>query len=123
LSYAVDYSLFPRSGINPILHLMEASRGCSFKCTFCVMPGDVGGHATYGLDTLAAGLGSTLSSSPPWSFRRWYPLVMLLDNNFSDDREHMLRVVALLAAHPKVRGWAALVTQNVLHDRELITHF
>ena len=122
-SYRVDYGLFARSGINPMLHLMESSRGCSFKCSFCVMPSEVGGHATYGLDTLAAGLESTLASSAPWSFQRWYPLVMLLDNNFSDDRDHMLRVAAMLAAHPKVRGWAALVTQNVLHDRELITHF
>jgi hypothetical protein len=121
-SYTVDYSLFTRSGINPMLHLMESSRGCSFKCSFCVMPAEVGGHAIYGLDTLAAGIDSTLAASAPWSFRRWYPLVMLLDNNFSDDRDHMLRVVKLLAAHPKVRGWAALVTQNVLADRELVTH-
>jgi hypothetical protein len=122
-SYAVDYGLFTRNGINPMLHLMEASRGCSFKCSFCVMPSEVGGHAIYGLDTLAAGIDRTLAASMPWSFRRLYPLVMLLDNNFSDDRTHMLQVVKLLAAHPKVRGWAALVTQNVLADRELVTHF
>ena len=121
-SYAVDYSLFERSGITPKLHLMESSRGCSFKCTFCVMPSEVGGHATYDLASFAADLNSTLESSRSWGFRRWYPLVMLLDNNFSDDREHMLKVTSLLSSHPKVRGWAALVTQNVLHDRELISH-
>src|SRR4051794_34265389 len=48
-SYVADYSLFTRSGISPKLHLLESSRGCSFKCTFCVMPGEVGGHATYDL--------------------------------------------------------------------------
>ena len=46
--------------------------------------------------------------------------VNLLDNNFSDDRAIMLAVAELLGAHPKVRGWSALVTQNILHDRELI---
>ena len=120
--YRVDYGLFPRHGINPILHLMESSRGCSFKCSFCVMPGEVGGHATYDLEHFKAGLEDTLATSPAWSFKRWYPLVMLLDNNFSDDPAHMLRVTQVLAEHPKVRGWAALVTQNVLQDRALITH-
>lgn len=121
--YEIDYGLFTRHGIDPILHLMEASRGCSFKCSFCVMPSEVGGHATYDLDVLAAGIDATLAASRPFTLRRLYPLVMLLDNNFSDDREHMLRVVSLLAGHPKVRGWAALVTQNVLADHELIAHF
>src|SRR5207302_7103564 len=32
------------------------------------------------------------------------------------------RVCELMCAHPKLRGWAALVTQNVLHDRELVRH-
>ncbi|MDM0105381.1 hypothetical protein QTH97_10590 [Variovorax sp. J22R24] len=120
--YPVDYSLFTRHGINPMLHLMETSRGCSFKCSFCVMPNEVGGHATYSIDHFKTGLQDTLASSAPWSFKRWYPLVMLLDNNFSDDPAHMLKVAAILAANPKVRGWAALVTQNVLQDRDLIAH-
>lgn len=120
--YDVDYGLFERSGIQPMLHLMEASRGCSFKCSFCVMPGEVGGHATYDMDHFARGLESTLAASARWTFRRWYPLVMLLDNNFSDDSGHMLRVARHLAEHPRVRGWAALVTQNVLQDRALVAH-
>src|SRR5205085_11983498 len=61
--YDVDYGLFMRSGIRPILHLMESSRGCSFKCSFCVMPGEVGAHATYEVDTFAAALDSALRSS------------------------------------------------------------
>ena len=24
--------------------------------------------------------------------------------------------------HPEIRGWAALVTQNIIHDRELIEY-
>jgi hypothetical protein len=118
--YAIDHGLFAKNGINPIFHLMESSRGCSFKCRFCVIPAEVGGHARYDLATLAAGIDDAISSSPRLSFRRWYPMINFLDNNFSDDRAHMLAVAELLGSHPKVRGWSALVTQNVLHDRELI---
>ena len=32
----------------------------------------------------------------------------------------MLAVCELLRKHRKVRMWGALVTQNVLHDRELV---
>jgi hypothetical protein len=118
--YAIDHGLLVRSGINPLLHLMETSRGCSFKCRFCVIPAEVGGHARYDLAGLAAGIDDAIASSPLLSFRRWYPMINFLDNNFSDDRAHMLAVAELLGSHPKVRGWSALVTQNVLHDHELI---
>jgi hypothetical protein len=118
--YEIDHGLFARNGIDPLFHLMEASRGCSFKCRFCVIPAEVGGHARYDLATLAAGIDNAIASSPRWSVRRWYPMVNFLDNNFSDDRAHMLAVAELLGGHPRVRGWSALVTQNVLHDRELI---
>jgi radical SAM superfamily enzyme YgiQ (UPF0313 family) len=118
--YAIDHGLFAENGINPLLHLMESSRGCSFKCRFCVIPSEVGGHASYDLGTLAAEIDNAIASSPRLSFRRWYPMINFLDNNFSDDRAHMLAVAQLLGSHPKVRGWSALVTQNVLHDRELI---
>lgn len=119
-AYTVDYSLFARSGISPQVHLLEASRGCSFRCSFCVIPAEAGTHAPYDLQAFAASLESALATSPRWSFRRLYPMVMLLDNNFSDDRNHMLRIAELLGAHCGVRGWGALVTQNVLHDRELV---
>jgi hypothetical protein len=118
--YAIDHGLLARNGISPLLHVMEASRGCSFKCRFCVIPAEVGGHARYDLATVAAGIDDAIASSPRFSFRRWYPMINFLDNNFSDDRAHMLAVAKLVGAHPKVRGWSALVTQNVLHDRELI---
>src|SRR4030095_1163702 len=39
--YAIDHGLFAENGINPLLHLMESSRGCSFKCRFCVIPSAV----------------------------------------------------------------------------------
>ena len=93
--YLVDYAHFARNGITPTMHLVEASRGCSFKCAFCTMPSEVGAHAPYDLSLLSAALESAISSAPFFSFRRWYPIVLLLDNNFSDDREHMLAVCEL----------------------------
>ena len=119
-AYLIDHSLLARSGINPMLHLMETSRGCRFKCNFCVIPAEIGTHARYDLATLAAGIDNAISTSPLFSFRRWYPMFNLLDNNFSDDRAHMLAVAELMGSHPRVRGWSALVTQNILHDRELV---
>ena len=119
-SYAVDYSLLAKSRINPSVHLVEASRGCSFKCSFCVIPSEVGGHASYDFDRFAAAVESAISTSPRLSFRRLYPIILLLDNNFSDDRAYMLRVCEFFKSHPRIRGWTALVTQNVLHDRELV---
>jgi len=67
-----------------------------------------------------AAIDSSIATSPLLSFRRWYPLVLFLDNNFSDNREYMLRVCELLRNHRRVRGWAALVTQNIIHDHALI---
>jgi hypothetical protein len=32
----------------------------------------------------------------------------------------MLRVAEMIGTHPHIRGWSALVTQNVLHDHELV---
>ncbi len=121
-SYAVDYSLFPQNDISPSVHLMEASRGCSFRCSFCVMPQETGGHAAYDISTLSKSIDNALATSPRFSFRRWYPTIIFLDNNFSDDRKHMLKVCELMRNHLKIRGWAALVTQNIMHDRELIKY-
>jgi hypothetical protein len=121
-SYDVDYSLLARNGISPSVHLLESTRGCSFRCSFCVIPQEVGGHAKYNLSSLSAAIDNALATSPFFSFRRWYPTIIFLDNNFSDDRQYMLQVCELLRKHPKIRGWAALVTQNIMHDRELIKY-
>ena len=119
-TYSVDYGLFTKSGISPIAHLLEASRGCTFRCEFCLIPAEVGQHAVYDLSHIKAAIDRSIATSPVLSFRRWYPLVLFMDNNFSDNREHMLRVCELMRNHRRVRGWAALVTQNIIHDRALI---
>jgi hypothetical protein len=119
-NYKVDYSLLAKSGINPPLHLIEASRGCSFRCSFCVIPAEGARHASYPLSAVAAAIDSAITSSPFFSFRRWYPMIFFLDNNFSDDRGRMIEISELLRTHRKVRAWGAMMTQNVLHDRDLI---
>jgi hypothetical protein len=121
-SYAVDYSILAQNSISPSVHLLESSRGCSFRCSFCVMPQEVGGHATYDISTLSGAIDNALATSPFFSFRRWYPTIIFLDNNFSDNRQYMLQVCDLMRHHSKIRGWAALVTQNIIHDRELIEY-
>ena len=120
--YSIDYGLLNRNGINLRVHLLEASRGCSFRCSFCVIPNEAGGHAAYDLSWIGATVDSAVETSPRFSFRRWYPIVLFIDNNFSDDRQHMMSVCRLLGKHHRVRMWGALVTQNVLRDRELIRH-
>ena len=121
-SYRLDYGLFRRARIDPPLHLLEASRGCSFRCRFCAIPAEGAGHAIYSLRAVADAIDSAIAASPRLSLRRWYPMLWFLDNNFSDDRGHMLRLCELLSGHRKVRAWGALITQNVLRDRNLIRH-
>jgi radical SAM superfamily enzyme YgiQ (UPF0313 family) len=120
--YEVDYSLLARNGINPQSHLIEASRGCSFRCKFCVIPAEGAGHTGYSLAMVAASIDSAIASSPAFSFRRWYPTVLFVDNNFSDDRKRMHEIAEMMRAHPRVRAWGALITQDALHDRELVKY-
>ncbi len=120
--YVVDYGLFTANGISPAVHLIEASRGCSFKCSFCVMPSEFGGHAPYQLGDVTASIDRAIATAPRWSFRRLFPMILFLDNNLADDRAYLLAVCAAMTADPRIRGWAALVTQNILHDRDLVRH-
>ena len=121
-SYVVDYGLMTEAGINPMFHLIEASRGCSFKCSFCVMPSEVGGHATYRLDDVIASIDRSIATAPRFSFRRNYPMILFLDNNLSDDRDFLMALCKVLTADRRIKGWSALVTQNIINDRELVRH-
>jgi hypothetical protein len=119
-SYVVDYSIFTRSGINPTSHLVEASRGCSFRCSFCVLPAEKAGHVPFQIEAVHQAIRSAVKTSPLWTFRRLYPTLFFLDNNFSDSREHMLAVCDFMKNTRMIRRWGAMVTQNTIHDRDLV---
>lgn len=118
--YELDYSLLTRAGISLPALLIEASRGCSFRCSFCVLPAEGAAHASYALETVRRAIDNAIAASPRFSFRRRFPMIFFYDNNFSDNREQMLQVARMLRDHPRIRAWAALVTQNVLQDRALV---
>ncbi|GLS18391.1 hypothetical protein GCM10007874_14080 [Labrys miyagiensis] len=118
--HEVPYELLDGNDLNLPFHLLEASRGCSFRCKFCVIPAEQAHHAPYSLDSLQFSLDRALSSAPWTSLRRWYPIVWLMDNNASDSAEHLMQVSDLMGRDKCVRAWGALVTQNILKDRKLL---
>lgn len=118
--YQPDYALFAESGIHLPAHVIEASRGCSFRCAFCVLPAEGAKHAQYDLETLRRTIDNAIETSPRFSFRRLHPMIFFYDNNFADNRRKMLEVADMLHGYKRLRAWAALVTQNVLHDRALV---
>ena len=120
--HRVDYRLLHRSGIRLPVHLVESSRGCSFRCKFCVIPAEGARHAPYAIDAVDAAIDDAIRASPWYSIGRMYPAIWFIDNNFSDSRERLLEMCDRLKRHRKVRAWGALVTQNILKDRDLVRH-
>ena len=119
-TFPVAYDLLTKAGINVPFHLLEASRGCSFTCTFCILPAERNGHLAYGASTVEHAVDRAVDSSPRWSFRRLFPMIWFMDNNFSDDPKYLVALCQALASHRRVRAWGALITQNVLRDRDTI---
>jgi hypothetical protein len=118
--YKVDYALLRRAGINLPAHLIESSRGCSFRCNFCVIPAEGVRHVTYALAAVSEAIDAAILASPWYSLSRLYPFFWFVDNNLSDNREHLLQLCDFLSRHKKVRAWGGLVTQNILRDRALM---
>ena len=118
--YTVDYSLLAKSGISPSVHLMEGSRGCSFRCTFCVIPAEIGGHAGYDTEALSRLIDSAISTSPIFSFRR----CMDASCSWTTIFQTIVLICCVSAkcwqSNRKICGWLASITQNILHDRPLI---
>jgi hypothetical protein len=118
--YQVDYRLMRENGITVPVHFVEASRGCNFKCDFCSIPAEKATHAVYEVSDIAANINNSVESSPWLSIRRLYPFVSFIDNNLSNNLGHLREICRILKADKRVRMWGALITQDVLRNRELI---
>jgi hypothetical protein len=118
--YEIDYSILARAGIKGPVHLVEASRGCNFTCDFCVIPAEGARHTKFGVKRTMRAIDASLQAAPRGSVRRLFPTVLFIDNNFSNDRKYLRDMCANLKAHPRVRDWGALITQDALKDRDLI---
>lgn len=120
--YRLDYSLLPKNGIHPPVHLIEASRGCNYQCKFCVLPAEGARHTPYELEGLFESIENSIKTSPPLSLRRNYPIIWFVDNNFTNNINHLTKLCDLLHKDHSIKAWGALVTQNVLEDRSLIRY-
>jgi len=118
--YPVDYRILTENNIGGPLHLVEASRGCNFKCGFCTIPAEGARHTRFGVERVMRMIDSAIAASPRLSLKRLYPSISFIDNNFANNRAYTRRLIEALGAHPRIKGWAALVTQEVLSDHELI---
>ena len=118
--YAVDYRHFARNGVSPSMHLIEASRGCSFKCAFCTMPGEVGRHAPLRARRPRAG------ARQRDGFGALVQLPPLVSDRPHAGQQFFRQPGAYAGGlrsrpqPPRRPGLGALVTQNVLGDRDLI---
>jgi hypothetical protein len=120
--YQLDYSLLTRNGIHSPVHLIEASRGCSYQCKFCALPAEGAYHAPYEFEHIKESIRSSIATSPRFSLRRNYPIIWFVDNNFTNNPEHLEKLCEYLGKERTVRAWGALATQNVLEDRSLIRY-
>ncbi len=119
-AYRVDHRLLVDSGIRGQVHFIESSRGCNFRCDFCVVAAEQARHAAYDVDTVMQAIRDSIESAPPLSLQRRYPVVWFLDNNFAGNLRHLRAMCAALKAEPRVKLWGAMVTQDVLRNRELV---
>jgi radical SAM superfamily enzyme YgiQ (UPF0313 family) len=118
--YRVDYRILRESGIRGALHLIEASRGCNFRCDFCAIPAEKARHTPYGTARVLRAIDDSIAASPWFSLKRRYPLALFIDNNFANNPAELRELCAALKRHRRLKGWAALVTQDVLRNRNLV---
>ena len=118
--YVVKYELLAANGIYGPVHFVEASRGCNFKCDFCVIPAEGARHTTYRIDTVARTIERAIETSPRLSIQRLFPTLFFIDNNFSNNLPYTNELCAYLKNSKRIRGWGALITQNILQNRNVI---
>lgn len=118
--YRVCYQLLTDSGIITPIHLIEASRGCNFKCDFCTIPAEKARHQVYGVERVLEGIRDSIAAAPRFSVKRLYPAVWFIDNNFANNLAYARELCAALKAEPQLKGWGALVTSDVLSNKDLI---
>lgn len=120
-NYNLDYGILRKNGINLPLHSIEASRGCIYNCDFCALPAENTKYAKYGIDSVRANFQNSIKNSRPFSFQNIYPLLSFIDNNISVDKHYLKSICDYIRKEKRIKGWSALITQNILKDRELIS--
>lgn len=118
--YRVRYDLLDANGIDLPFHLIEASRGCNFKCDFCVIPAEGARHTKYGADRVMQSIDDAIDASPKRSIRRLMPTVWFIDNNFGNDLRYLRELCGRLSRRRRLKGWGALVTQDILKNHKVI---
>lgn len=120
--YKLDYSLLTKNGIHSPVHLIEASRGCSYQCKFCALPAEGAYHAPYDFESIRESIRNSIETSPRFSLRRNYPIIWFVDNNFTNNSDHLEKLCEYLRNDRSIKAWGALATQNILEDRSLIRY-
>ncbi|MCP4138231.1 MAG: hypothetical protein GY754_45130 [bacterium] len=118
--YTLDHSILNKNGINIPAHLIEASRGCNYSCGFCTIPAEKARHTPYKIETIIDAVKDSVKYTPFFSLKKIYPAIYFIDNHFTVDRVHTETICTYLKNEKKIKGWGALVSQDILSDRELI---
>jgi hypothetical protein len=120
-SFKADNSILKKCKIFSPVHLIEASRGCKYKCGFCTLPAEDSKYNAFDFDSVVASIENSLKhSSGFFHIKRLYPMIWFIDNLFAADPRQIEKLLDYIKNNRKIKGWGALISQNVLADRKLI---